>query len=204
MFRTVLLMAMSLLLVACGCNRAWAAPAKYTFDKAHTQIIFNINHLGFSNSYGKFTDFDGHIMYDEAAPESGSVEVAIKTASIEMNDQAWNDHMKNEDFFNVEKFPEMTFKSTGIEITGDDTAKITGDLTILDVTKSVVLDVKHNKTGKHPFGDKYAAGFSATTQIKRSEFGMGYGLPNVADDVNIIIEVEAYREEEGGEGAGNK
>ncbi len=174
---------------------AHAEVEKYTFDKAHTQIIFFVNHLGFSNSEGEFLDFDGHYLFDRADPSKSSVEVTINTAGIDMDDQAWDDHMKNEDFFNVEKFPAMTFKSTAIEVTGENTANITGDLTILGVTKPVTLATTHNKSGKHPFGDKYVSGFSATAKIKRSEFGMNYGLPMIADDVDIRIEVEGVREE---------
>jgi polyisoprenoid-binding protein YceI len=167
----------------------------YGFDKAHTQILFFVNHLGFSNSMGKFLDYDGSFTFDRASPEKSSVQVSIKTDSIEMNDKAWNDHMKNADFFDVEKFPTMDFKSTAINVTGENTADITGDLTILGVTKPVVLKVTHNKSAAHPMApDRFVAGFSATAKIKRSEFGMNYGVPNVADDVEIRIEVEGMRE----------
>ena len=171
-----------------------AAAEKYSFDKAHTQISFTVNHLGFSNSSGRFLDFDGALLIDRAEPAKSSVDVTIKTAGLEMNDGPWNDHLKGADFFNVEKFPAMTFKSTSVAVTGDNTADVTGDLTILGVTKPAVLKVVHNKSDKHPFSGKMVAGFSATTAIKRSDFGMGYGLPAVGDDVAIHIEVEAVRD----------
>lgn len=171
---------------------ALAAPQKYEIETPHTQILFSVNHLGFSNSWGKFTEHDGTILFDQENPANSTVEVTIKTASIEMNDGKWNDHMKNADFFDVEKFPDMTFKSTKIDVTGADTAKITGDLTIKDVTKPVVLDATLNKAGNHPMGAKPWAGFSATAAIKRSDFGMNYGLPAVSDDVKITLEVEAF------------
>lgn len=176
-----------------------ASPAKaeiemYGFDKVHTQIIFFVSHLGFSISEGEFQDFDGTIEFNRDEPEKSKVDVVIQTASIDMDDKEWGDHMKNEDFFNVEKFPTMTFKSTGIEVTGEKTAKITGDLTILETTKPVILDVTFIKAGKHPYRDKYVAGFSATTKIKRSDFGMNYGLPHIGDDAEIRIEVEAMRQ----------
>lgn len=174
---------------------------KYTFDKAHTQILFFVNHLGFSNSQGEFLEYDGNFMFNRAEPEKSSIDVTIQTASIDMDDEKWDDHMKNEDFFNVEEFPTMTFKSTGIEVTGENTADITGDLTLLGVTKPVTLSVTHNKSGKHPFGEKYVAGFSAHATLKRSEFGMDYGLPMVGDDVEIRIEVEGIRE--GDQGTSN-
>jgi polyisoprenoid-binding protein YceI len=176
-------------------KQARAEIENYEFDTVHSQIIFFVSHLGFSISEGEFLDFDGLITFNRDEPEKSSVNVTIDTASIDMDDEKWNDHMKNEDFFNVEKYPHMTFKSTDIEVTGEKTAKITGDLTILETTKPVTLDVTFNKAGKHPFGDKYAAGWSATTSIKRSDFGMNYGLPNVGDDVEIRIEVEAVRKD---------
>ena len=178
--------------VALTAAPAFAAPKTYDIETPHTQIIFSVNHLGFSHSYGKFLEHDGTIVFDADNPAASSVDITIKTASIEMNDQKWNDHMKNADFFDVEKFPEMTFKSTKIDVTGADTANITGDLTIKGVTKPVVLATKLNKAGKHPMSGKEGAGFSATTTIKRSDFGISYGLPAVGDAVTIALEVESY------------
>ncbi|MCF8496442.1 MAG: YceI family protein [Alphaproteobacteria bacterium] len=172
----------------------------YDFDKPHTQIMFFVDHLGFSRPEGEFLDFDGSFTFDRGEPAKSHVEIAIKTASIQMDDEAWNKHMMNADFFNVEKFPEMTFRSTAIEVTGESTANITGDLTILGITKPVVLAVTHNKSGKFPFGDRYVAGFSGRTTIKRSDFGMVYGLPGVGDEVEIRLEVEGVRNDEGGTG----
>lgn len=184
---------LTVLFFVMGISTARAQIERYEFDTAHTQIIFFVSHLGFSISEGEFLDFDGFIEFNRDEPAKSKVEVVIDTNSIDMDDQKWDDHMKNEDFFHVEKYPTMTFKSTGIDVTGEKTAKITGDLTILETTKPVTLDVKFNKAGKHPFGDKYAAGWSATAALKRSEFGMKYGLPMVGDDVEIRIEVEAIR-----------
>ncbi len=202
--RKFLLSLMALTLTAGFSSTAQAQIEKYSFDKAHTQILFFVNHLGFSTSHGEFLDFDGHFVFDRGEPAKSSAKVIIQTAGIDMNDEKWDAHMKNEDFFNVEKFPTMTFKSTGIEVTGENTANITGDLTILETTKPVVLAVTHNKSDKHAFSGKFVAGFSATANIKRSEFGMKYGLPMIGDDVEIRIQVEGVREELGGEGLGNK
>jgi len=174
-------------------TKAAAMPEYYIFDKTHTQILFFVSHLGFSMSQGEFLDFDGHFIFDRAHPEKSSIDVSIKTESIDMDNEKWNKHMKNEDFFDVEKFPTMTFKSTGFDITGENTANITGDLTILDVTKPVTLTTTYNKSGVHPFNKEIVAGFSATASIKRSEWGMTYGLPGVGDDVEIRIEVEGYK-----------
>jgi polyisoprenoid-binding protein YceI len=185
----------------------FAAPAaaeKFILDKPHTQIIFVVNHMGLSHSYGKFTDYAGTIEVDPALPESASTEITIQTASIDLDDDKWNEHMKNKDFFNVEEFPTMTFKSTKVEVTGKDTAKLTGDLTLLGVTKPITLDVRHNKTGQHPMKSVQATGFSATGTIKRSDFGMNFGIPMVGDDVKLIIEAEAYGEDKTAKGVENQ
>ncbi|MCC6597891.1 MAG: polyisoprenoid-binding protein [Alphaproteobacteria bacterium] len=183
---------------------AHAQIENYTFDKEHTQIFFTVNHLGFSNSTGSFQTFDGGFTFDRGEPQKSKVELTIPTDSLEMNDDKWNEHLKGKDFFNVTAFPTMTFKSTKIDVTGENTANITGDLTLLGVTHPVTLAATLNKADKHPFGDKYMAGFSATASLKRSEFGMDYGLPMVGDDVKIHIEVEGIREDTGNAGTANK
>jgi len=167
--------------------------ATYDLEKPHTQILFFCSHLGFSKSQGKFLDFSGSFEFDEASPDKSSVDVKIKAASLEMNDAKWNEHLKSADFFNVDKYPEIMFKSTGIKMTGENTAIVTGDLTLLGVTKPVALTTTFNKAGVHPISEKFVAGFSASTTLKRSEFGMKYGLPALGDDVEIRLEVEGIR-----------
>ncbi len=172
-----------------------SAADSYAFDKVHTQIMFSVSHLGFSFSTGSFTAFDGGFTFDEAKPENSSVNVTIDTDSISLHDDKWEEHMKSEDFFNVAVFPTMTFKSTLAEKTGDNTARLTGDLTLLGVTRPVTLDVIFNKAAVHPYSKQYVAGFSATGTLKRSDFGMVYGLPGIGDEVNITLEVEGIRHE---------
>lgn len=185
---------MLMMLCFVGVQPARAQIEIYEFDKAHTQILFFVDHLGFSKSQGEFHEYDGGFTFNRDEPEKSKVEIAIQTSSIDMDDEKWNDHMKNADFFNAEKFPTMVFKSTNIEKTGDKTGIITGDLTILETTKSVTLDAVFNKADVHPFNKKYVAGFSAKTKIKRSNFGMKYGLPLLGDEVDIMIEVEGFRQ----------
>ena len=168
---------------------------KYTFDKVHTQILFFANHLGFSKSQGEFHDFDGSFVFDPQDMRNSHVEVAINTASIDMDYKKWDDHMKNEDFFNVRKFPTMTFRSTKVIPTGEKSARIIGELTLLGITKPVEVEMTFNKAGIHPFSKKYVAGFSAHTTIIRSDFGMTYGLPALGDEVEIRLEVEGERED---------
>jgi polyisoprenoid-binding protein YceI len=168
-----------------------AEPVEYEFDTVHSQIVFKINHLGFSNSFGKFPTFRGELTFDEQDWSNSSTSVEIKAGSIDLENKKWNDHMKSADFFNVEKYSKMSFKSTKLEKTGDNTGVLHGELTILDKTQPIKLDLTLNKAGIHPMSEQQHVGFSATGKIKRSEWGMNYGVPAVADDVHIMIEVEA-------------
>ena len=177
-------------------HAASADQYQYTLDPVHTQIMFNIDHLGFSQSHGRFTKFSGGFHFDEDAPEKSSVNVTIDTNSIFMNSSEWENHLKNADFFNVTAFPQMTFKSTSVAKTSDRTATVTGDLTLLGVTKPVVLDVIFNKAGIHPYNKNYISGFSVKGSLKRSDFGMNFGLPGIGDDVNLDIEVEGVRQDD--------
>tara|TARA_B100000686_G_C16781374_1_gene972132 strand:- start:2203 stop:2790 length:588 start_codon:yes stop_codon:yes gene_type:complete len=168
---------------------AQAEPMTYKFDTVHSQVIFFVMHRGFSKSEGEFLEFDGDFTFDEANPEAGSVNVTIDTNSLSMDDDVWTDHTKTK-FFDTENHPNMTFKSTEVLKTGEDTALLTGDLTMLGVTKPVTLDVKLNKVEMDDEGGA-TAGFSATGNIKRSEWGMDYGQGMIGDDVELRIEVEA-------------
>ncbi|MGE0754665.1 MAG: YceI family protein [Alphaproteobacteria bacterium] len=165
---------------------------KYDFDKSHTRILFFIDHLGFSETVGDFTDYDGHFVFDEKEPAKSSVDVTLKVAGIRTVSQKLDEHLMNEDFFNEKKFPTIRFTSKEVKVTGKDTAEITGDVTMLGVTKPVTLHVKLNKVGFYPMGDVYAAGFTANATLKRSDFGMNHGLPMVGDDVRIEIYTEGH------------
>ncbi len=182
-----------LLVSGAGVGTANAAAERYVFDDTHTSVIWFADHMGFSASTGQFMDFNGEITLDENNPENSKVEITIKTDSIRTGLPKFDDHLKNADFFNVEKFPEAKFVSTKVEVLGDNKAKVHGDLTMLGVTEPLVLDVKKNKIGKNPFNGKQTAGFSAHAVIKRSKYGMEYGLPGVGDDVRLVIEAEAIQ-----------
>jgi polyisoprenoid-binding protein YceI len=181
-----------------GAGLAFAAPAMaatYKIDSSHVHTAFEVNHLGFSTTMGQFDDVSGMIEFDEENLEASSVEVTIKTASVDTGHKERDEHLRKADFFDVENHPTMTFKSTAIEVTGEDTAKITGDLTLLGVTKPVVLDAKLNKKGEHPFdASRYVAGFAATTTIDRTAFGMDYAAPAIGKEIKISIAAEAIRQ----------
>lgn len=170
-----------------------AAPETYHFDPNHTNLTWHANHFGFSNPSGKFMDVTGTLVLDEAAPQESTLNVDVKPASIMTGLDKFNTHLKSKDFFNVEKFPDAKFVSTKVVRTGVDTAKVEGNLTLLGVTKPATLDVKLNKLDIQPMTKIKTAGFTASTTIKRSEFGLNYALPAVSDDVKIDIEVEAQK-----------
>lgn len=169
------------------------AAETYTFDPTHTSVIWNTTHLGKSSPHGIFSNIEGTLVLDEAAPENSKINVTVPTGLVATGLPKFDEHLKNQDFFNVTEFPAATFVSTSVEKTSDTTAKVTGDLTLLGVTKPLTLDVVFNGKGIHPMNQKEVVGFSASGVIKRSEFGMNYGLPNVGDDVKIQIEAEALK-----------
>lgn len=178
--------------VALASAPAFAATTAYTLDPGHTQVLLQWGHFGFSNPTAQFGSVEGKLEFDQADPTQSSVDVTIKTASINSNVAKFDEHLKSADFFDVAKFPQATFKSTKVEKgAAPDRLKVSGDLTIHGVTKPATLDVKVNKVGEHPMRKAPAVGFDATTTIKRSDFGVGKYAPNVSDEVKITITVEA-------------
>ncbi len=170
---------------------ALAESEEYVLDPSHSQILFSYNHMGYSTTWGMFSGFEGSIMYDKDNPAESSVEVSMPVMSMFTGWEGRFKHFMNEDFFDATPEEEVTFKSTSIEVTGDQTAKITGDLTLNGVTKSIVLDAEMNKSGKHPMKPQEWLGFNADTVIKRSDFNLGKFAPNVSDEVDVEISIEA-------------
>lgn len=172
---------------------AMAEPVAYSFDKSHSNLSFTYNHLGFSTTDGRFGDWDGALLIDEASPENSSIEFTIKIDSL---DTFWGErdaHLKSPDFFDAAKYPTATFKSTAVEKTGEKQLNVTGDLTIKDITKPVVLTVDVVGQGEHPMAKKPAFGFKVSTVIKRSDFGMNAYVPYVGDDVQITFHSETLK-----------
>jgi polyisoprenoid-binding protein YceI len=173
---------------------AVAAPAvaeDYVLDASHSQIMFNYSHLGYSTTYGLFSGFEGTISFDKEDPAASSVAVSFPVRSMFTGWEARFEHFMSDDFFGAGEDEMVSFQSTSIEVTGETTALITGDLTLNDVTKSVVLDATLNQMGEHPMAGKEWAGFDATTTILRSDYNVGNFAPFVSDEVNIAISIEA-------------
>lgn len=172
---------------------AYAADT-FAVDPMHTQTIFTINHLGYSMVTGNFHDINGRVSLDEQRPNDSSVDITIQTASIDTGVPARDKDLRSAGFFNVDKFPTMTFKSTSVKQTGAKTADVMGDFTLLGVTKPVTLKVTLNREAADQMRNAVVAGFTATTTIKRSEFGMKAYLPYIGDDVNIVINAEGIKQ----------
>lgn len=167
----------------------------YTIDPSHSFVHFSWSHVGFSNPTADFTQVNGSITGNQDHPEKSSVSVTIPVKSLDSHVPLLNEHLINSgDYFKSSEFPSVTFKSTGIK--GLDKKKKTfqllGDLTVNGISKPVVLQARLNKAGPHPFyGNAEAAGFNATTHIKRSAFGIDKYVPMVSDDLDVSITVEA-------------
>lgn len=188
-----------ILLLVAGLAVAAATPVlaaeKYAFDPSHSQIVFSYTHLGFSTTHGMFSGFDGVIMLDEQDPSKSTVSTAFKAGDMMTGWDERMAHFMSPDFFKDGKASAISFESTKVEVTGEKTAKITGNLTLNGVTKPVVLDASLNKMGMHPVAGKPWAGFDATTMLKRSDFGLEKFAPYVGDDVELQISVEAMKAE---------
>ena len=174
---------------------AVAEPVNYKFDAGHSEAVFNYSHLGFSTNYGIFSEMDGTIVFDAENPAASSVEVTFPVTSLLTAAKGRTEHFLTADFFNKDANPNVTFKSTAIEVTGEKTAKITGDLTLNGVTKSVVLDTTLNQAGEHPMEKKEWIGLTATTTLVRSEFNLGMFTPYISDEVPVVLNVEAGKAE---------
>lgn len=172
---------------------AFAEAETYVLDASHSQVVFTYNHLGYSTTYGMFSGFDGTIQFDQEDPAASSVEVSFPVKSMLTGWEARFDHFMSGDFFDAVDDEMVTFTSTGIEVTGENTANITGDLTLNGVTKPVVLDATLNQQGDHPMEGKPWAGFDATTTLVRSDYNLGMFAPYVSDEVQVMISIEAMK-----------
>ena len=158
----------------------------YAIDSGHTQVLFTVNHLGISEYTGQFTQPTGSLTLDLANPANDKVEVTFPIDKVSTTVPALDAHLKKADFFDAEKFPTGTFTSTKVTVKGQ-TATIAGNLTLRGVTKPVVLQAKLVGAMPHPMSKKPNVGFSATTTIKRSDFGISFGIPMVSDNVTLVI-----------------
>lgn len=182
------------LLLSFAAGSAAAAEENYVTDPVHSEPSYEIRHTIFSTQRGEFTKSTAKIMLDREA-KKGSIDVTIDTTSIRSHDPRLDNILKGEDYFNVDKYPTMTFKSTGMHFDGDRLTGVDGELTMIGVTRPVVLKVADFQCGDNPFNKKPMCGAEVTTTIKRSDWGMKAGVGRSSgDEVKITIPIEAYRE----------
>jgi polyisoprenoid-binding protein YceI len=182
------------LMVAAAVAGPALAQETYNIDPAHSQPMYEVSHMGFSLQRGNFSGATGKITLDRAA-RKGTIDVKIDTTTMRTSDPTLDTRVRGEDFFNIAKYPAMTFKSSQLSFDGDRLIGADGELTMLGITKPVKLAVANFVCGSHPYTKNPMCGAEVTTTIKRSEWGMKYLAPRtVGDDVKITIPVEAYRE----------
>jgi polyisoprenoid-binding protein YceI len=171
--------------------------------KGYSEVRFSWDNMGLSRQSARFADVDGSINFSPTDPAGGSVEIRIRTASVQTAAREFDDLLRRPEFFDAVRFPYITFKSTAVRQTGPRTGEVIGDLTVRGGTQPVVLDVTWNFTGEHPLAPvnptylgTWVSGFSAKSRLKRSAWGLDRGLPLVSDDIDVAIEIEFTRKTE--------
>ncbi|WP_201582093.1 YceI family protein [Psychrobacter glacincola] len=167
-----------------------ALPSQWQLDDSHTRVGFSVNHLGFSTTMGHFNDVKGVVNYDVKAPNKTNMSFTIATDSIDTNWDARDEHLKKAEFFNVAKYPTMTFKSTSVKFINPQQAKVTSDFTMLGQTKPLTLDVTLNKIANSPLTKEPVIGFRATGNIDRAAYGMTAFADGITTNVPIQIDGE--------------
>jgi polyisoprenoid-binding protein YceI len=165
----------------------------YRIDPSHTRVVFMVSHVGFSQMIGRFNEVSGRYALDETDPGNSWAEVRIKADSIDTGDGPLDDILRGPEFFNVRNYPEIYFRSTAVQRTGERTAQLVGELTLRGVTKPVIVEVTFNRKGPHPVLGPLGpvvSGFSARMTIDRSEFGMSTLRGLVGEKIKLRIEVE--------------
>ena len=176
-----------------GITQPMEVPA-YEIDTAHSMIIFRAKHNGVSYNYGRFNEFTGKLMMDATDVSMSMVEFEVKAASVDTGNEKRDQHLRSSDFFSAKQFPVITFKSTEVKAKEDkkDVLEVTGDLELHGVKKSITVDVEITGRAQGRDGESLI-GFESTFTIKRSEFGMTYGMGGISDDIRITVSVEAAR-----------
>ncbi|KFE62965.1 YceI family protein [Hyalangium minutum] len=179
-----------------------ALAANWEIDPGHSSANFTVKHMMVTNVKGEFSKVTGTVTFDEKDPSKSSVNASIDASTIDTRNEPRDNHLKSPDFFDVAKFPAITFKSKKVEKAGEGKYKVTGDLTMHGITKETVLDVDASfKESKNPFSGASISGLTATTKVNRKDFGLNWnksletGGVLVGDDVNIGIELELVKKD---------
>lgn len=170
---------------------ASAEPVTYTLDPAHTQVAFTVERFGFNSVLGRFDEVSGEVLLDQVNPANSSVRATIQVASVDSGNDTRDEHLREPRWLNAPQFPTMEFRSTRVDVTGENTARVTGNLTLLGQTHPVTLDVTLNRLGALPNNQRQAAGFTATGALQRSTWGSTLAAQVIGDEISIRIEALA-------------
>lgn len=176
----------------CALGMGVYAAETYKVDPVHSSVVFSIKHAGVTDFLGSFNEINGTVVFDAADPSKSTVELTVPVASVDSRHPKRDAHLKSADFFNAEKFPAVTFKSTKVEGSGND-FKVTGDFTLLGVTKSVTVDFKRGPDGKGMQGEIRGGG-QTRFAIKRSDYGMTFMPEALGDEVTLTISLEGVKQ----------
>jgi len=171
-----------------------SAPAQaadtFTVDPIHSSLVFRVKHLNVGHIYGRFNQFSGSFAFDEKTPADCKLEMEVKIDSLDTANTDRDKHLKGPDFFNAKEFTTMTFKATSMKASDEKNYEVTGDLMLHGVTKQVTVKLERIGTAKDPRSGKPRTGWETTFTIKRSDFGMKYGVPAISDEVRITVAME--------------
>jgi polyisoprenoid-binding protein YceI len=172
-------------------SAAHAEPVTYQLDPNHTQVAFSIDRFGFTRILGQFDQVEGELILDEANPANSSVRAVVQMASVSAGNATRDDHLRGERWLNAAQFPTMEFQSTSVRLTGENSAEVIGNLTLMGQSHPLTLDVTLNRIADAPNNNRRAAGFSATGSLSRSSWGIVTATPIIGDAVSIQIEALA-------------
>ena len=189
-FRNILLLPLLALAGNVYADLADMPAGDYGVDKNHAYITFSYSHLGFSTPHIGFNAFDLNLTLDPENVEKSSVTVTIDASSIDSRVERFDGHLAGPNFFDAANHPEITFQSTSISSTGEDTFAVVGDLTIKGITNSVTLNARINKAANHPMRKTPIVGMSGVAKVNRSDWGLDRALPNVGDEITIHVTAE--------------
>ena len=187
----------SLAILVLGLLVVFSLPAfaaeTYKLDPAHTSIVFRVKHLGIAYVYGRFNGPTGSFVFDESSPSKSSIEVQAEAKNVDTAVEKRDTHLRSPDFFNAGEHPLVSFKSKSVKKVKEATYEVSGDLTLLGKTRPITVKVNATGAGKDPWGN-FRRGFETSFSIKRSEFGMGFMMGGVSDEVNLTVSVEGIRQ----------
>lgn len=183
-------------ILAVGVTLFWVLPVAaqtYQIDPVHTSLVFRVKHMNTAYVYGMFRDVKGNVVVNEANPAQSSINIEVDANSVYTANEQRDNHLRSPDFFNTRQFPTIRFASTEVRKVNATTVQVKGNLTIRGVTRPITANVVLTGRGKNQQG-RDLIGFETTFTIRRSEFGIRYGLPGLGDEVRVILSIEAVRQ----------